>query len=65
MYYNGPLPPGHWHPAIGIVSSMEGFVETSYSISSHDQHAGVVEESSKDPGMRNPRQKTNLPVECS
>ncbi|CAG7814992.1 unnamed protein product [Allacma fusca] len=40
-YYNGPLPPGHWHPSIGVVSSMDGFVKTAYSISSHDQHANA------------------------
>ncbi|ODN03141.1 putative tyrosine-protein kinase Wsck [Orchesella cincta] len=38
-FYNGPLPEGHWHPALGVVSSMDGFTELTYSITSHSQHA--------------------------
>jgi len=38
-FYNGPLPDGHWHPALGVVSSMDGFTEITYSITSHSQHA--------------------------
>ncbi len=42
-YYNGPIPSeGHWHPALGIVSSMDEFTELAYSSTSHDQHAGAI-----------------------
>lgn len=38
-FFNGPMPSnGHWHPALGIVSSMDGFSESAYSITSHSQH---------------------------
>lgn len=39
-FFNGPMPSnGHWHPALGVVSSMDGFSESSYSTTSHSQHA--------------------------
>jgi len=43
-FYNGPIPDRnvHWHPALGVVSSMDGVTESAYSITHHDQHSDAV-----------------------
>lgn len=41
-FYNGPLPPhAHWHPALGVGSTLENVTKIQYSSTGHWQHGHI------------------------